>query len=40
MDLGIEGLRVLITAGAGGIGLKVAEAFAIPARAPGTSPTA
>lgn len=27
MDLGIEGLRVLITAGAGGIGLKVAEAF-------------
>ncbi|MBI1397859.1 MAG: SDR family oxidoreductase [Betaproteobacteria bacterium] len=28
MDLGIRGLRVLITAGAGGIGLKVAEAFA------------
>lgn len=27
MDLGIKGLRVLITAGAGGIGLKVAEAF-------------
>jgi NAD(P)-dependent dehydrogenase (short-subunit alcohol dehydrogenase family) len=27
MDLGISGLRVLITAGAGGIGLKVAEAF-------------
>jgi NAD(P)-dependent dehydrogenase (short-subunit alcohol dehydrogenase family) len=28
MHLNIEGLRVLITAGAGGIGLKVAEAFA------------
>jgi len=28
MDLGIKGLRVLITAGAGGIGLKVAQAFA------------
>jgi NAD(P)-dependent dehydrogenase (short-subunit alcohol dehydrogenase family) len=27
MDLGLKGLRVLITAGAGGIGLKVAEAF-------------
>jgi NAD(P)-dependent dehydrogenase (short-subunit alcohol dehydrogenase family) len=27
MDLGIKGLRVLVTAGAGGIGLKVAEAF-------------
>jgi NAD(P)-dependent dehydrogenase (short-subunit alcohol dehydrogenase family) len=27
MDLGIKGLRVLITAGAGGIGLKAAEAF-------------
>jgi NAD(P)-dependent dehydrogenase (short-subunit alcohol dehydrogenase family) len=27
MDLAIKGLRVLITAGAGGIGLKVAEAF-------------
>jgi NAD(P)-dependent dehydrogenase (short-subunit alcohol dehydrogenase family) len=27
MDLGIRGARVLITAGAGGIGLKVAEAF-------------
>ncbi len=27
MDLGIKNLRVLITAGAGGIGLKVAEAF-------------
>lgn len=28
MDLGIQGLRVLVTAGAAGIGLKVAEAFA------------
>ena len=27
MDLGIKGLRVLITAGAGGIGLKITEAF-------------
>ena len=27
MDLGLKGLRALITAGAGGIGLKVAEAF-------------
>ncbi len=27
MDLGIKGLRVLITAGAGGIGLKIAESF-------------
>lgn len=27
MDLGISGLRVLVTAGAGGIGLKVTEAF-------------
>jgi NAD(P)-dependent dehydrogenase (short-subunit alcohol dehydrogenase family) len=27
MDLGIKGLRVLVTAGAGGIGLKIAEAF-------------
>lgn len=27
MDLGIKGLRVLVTAGADGIGLKVAEAF-------------
>jgi short-subunit dehydrogenase involved in D-alanine esterification of teichoic acids len=27
MDLGIKGLRTLITAGASGIGLKVAEAF-------------
>ncbi len=27
MDLGIEGLRVLITAGAGGIGLEIARAF-------------
>lgn len=27
MDLGIQGLRVLITAGAGGIGLRVADAF-------------
>lgn len=28
MELGIKGLRVLVTAGAGGIGLKIAEAFA------------
>jgi NAD(P)-dependent dehydrogenase (short-subunit alcohol dehydrogenase family) len=28
MDLGIKGLRVLVTAGAGGIGLRVAEVFA------------
>ena len=27
MDLGIENLRVLVTAGAGGIGLKIAQAF-------------
>jgi NAD(P)-dependent dehydrogenase (short-subunit alcohol dehydrogenase family) len=27
MDLGIEGLRVLVTAGAGGIGLEIARAF-------------
>lgn len=27
MELGIAGLRVLVTAGAGGIGLKIAEAF-------------
>jgi len=27
MDMGISGLRVLVTAGAGGIGLKVTEAF-------------
>ena len=27
MDLGIKGLRVLITAGASGIGLKAVEAF-------------
>lgn len=27
MDMGIEGLRVLVTAGAGGIGLEVARAF-------------
>ena len=27
MELGLDGLRVLITAGAGGIGLEVAEAF-------------
>lgn len=27
MDLGIKGLRVLVTAGGGGIGLKVAEAL-------------
>jgi len=27
MDLGIQGLRVLVTAGAGGIGLEVARAF-------------
>lgn len=27
MDLGIQGLRVLVTAGAGGIGLEVAKAF-------------
>lgn len=27
MDLGLNGLRVLVTAGAGGIGLKVVEAF-------------
>jgi NAD(P)-dependent dehydrogenase (short-subunit alcohol dehydrogenase family) len=27
MDLGIQGLRVLITAGAGGIGLRIADAF-------------
>ncbi len=27
MDLGIKGLRVLITAGAGGIGLRIADAF-------------
>ncbi|MEO6270246.1 MAG: SDR family oxidoreductase [Lautropia sp.] len=27
MDLGIKGLRVLVTAGAGGIGLKIAESF-------------
>ena len=27
MDLGIKGLRVLVTAGAGGIGLEVAQAF-------------
>jgi NAD(P)-dependent dehydrogenase (short-subunit alcohol dehydrogenase family) len=28
MDLGVEGLRVLITAGAGGIGLAIARSFA------------
>jgi NAD(P)-dependent dehydrogenase (short-subunit alcohol dehydrogenase family) len=28
MDLGIKGLRVLVTAGAGGIGLEIARAFA------------
>lgn len=28
MDMGIEGLRVMVTAGAGGIGLEVARAFA------------
>ena len=28
MDLGIEGLRVLVTAGASGIGLEIACAFA------------
>src|SRR4051794_7064545 len=28
MDLGIEGLRVLVTAGASGIGLEIARAFA------------
>ena len=28
MNLGIKGLRVLITAGAGGIGLETARAFA------------
>ena len=27
MDLGIKGLRVLVTAGAGGIGLEIARAF-------------
>lgn len=27
MDLGIKGLRVLVTAGAGGIGLRIADAF-------------
>src|ERR1044072_147374 len=27
MDLGIEGLRVLVTAGAAGIGLEIARAF-------------
>src|SRR5947209_1673827 len=27
MDLGIDGLRVLVTAGAGGIGLAIARAF-------------
>ena len=27
MDMQIEGLRVLVTAGAGGIGLEVARAF-------------
>ncbi len=27
MDLGIEGLRVIVTAGAGGIGLEIARAF-------------
>src|SRR5437764_14849590 len=28
MNLGIKGLRVLVTAGAGGIGLEIARAFA------------
>ena len=28
MDMGIAGLRVLVTAGAGGIGLEIAHAFA------------
>ncbi len=27
MDLGVEGLRVLVTAGAGGIGLEIARSF-------------
>src|SRR4051812_38203194 len=27
MDLGIDGLRVMVTAGAGGIGLEIARAF-------------
>jgi NAD(P)-dependent dehydrogenase (short-subunit alcohol dehydrogenase family) len=27
MDLGIQGLRVLVTAGAGGIGLEIARSF-------------
>ena len=27
MDLGIAGIRVIVTAGAGGIGLEIARAF-------------
>ena len=38
MDLGIKDLRVLVTAGAGGIGLEIARAFVREGACGGTPP--